>query len=182
MWRNPLDENAVEMAYAKNQVTKLMSFDEFAKHIADHNGVFSRGTVKGVMSDTCTCLVEQLLNGYKVNFGELGTFSISIKCEPAVSMTAFTEKNIKEVNILFTPGEELENLRSKAEFNPVASRLAQAATLKAEKNAQTTVDLAAAKSKSTSTTSGGSSDTGSGSGSGTDSGSGSENPYDPFAD
>ena len=82
MWKNPMDEKAEEKAYARNQVTKVMSFDEFVKHIAAHNGVFTRGTVKGVVSDTCSCLVEQLLNGCKVQFGELGTFGISIQCEP----------------------------------------------------------------------------------------------------
>lgn len=147
MWKSPLDENAVEKAYAKNQVTKLMTFDEFVKHIAEHNGVFTRGTVKGVVSDTCSCLVEMLLNGYKVKFGELGTFGLSITCEPADSLVKFTADNIKEVNILFTPGEDFENLRSKAEFVPVASRAAQTATLKAEKEMQDTVDLAAAKNK-----------------------------------
>ena len=140
-----MDENAVEKAYAKNQVTKVMTFDEFVKHIADHNGVFTRGTVKGVVSDTCSCLVEMLLNGYKVQFGELGVFGISITCEPADSLDKFTAANIKEVNIMFKPGEDFENLRSRAEFTPVASRIAQAATLKAEKNGETTVDLAAAK-------------------------------------
>ena len=58
MWKSPLDETAKEQAYAKNQVTKVMSFDDFVKHISDHNGVFTRGTVKGVVSDTCSCLVE----------------------------------------------------------------------------------------------------------------------------
>ena len=74
-----------------------MTFDEFVKHIADHNGVFTRGTVKGVVSDTCACLVEMLLNGCKVQFGELGTFGISLTCEPAVSMEEFTASNIKTV-------------------------------------------------------------------------------------
>jgi len=161
MWKSPLDENAVEKAYAKNQVTKVMTFDEFVKHIADHNGVFTRGTVKGVVSDTCSCLVEMLLNGYKIRFGELGTFGLSITCIPAESLAKFTADNIKEVNILFTPGEDFENLRSKAEFVPVASRAAQTATLKAEKAGLDTVDLAAAKA-GTGSSSGGSGSTGTG--------------------
>ena len=147
LWKNPLDENAVEKAYAKNQVTKVMTFNEFVKHIADHNGVFTRGTVKGVVSDTCSCLVEMLLNGYKVQFGELGTFGISITCEPAESVEKFTSKNIKEVNILFTPGVDFENLINRAEFNPVASRAVQLATYKAEKTGQPTLDLEAIKNK-----------------------------------
>ena len=152
MWKNPMDENSVEQAYAKNQVTKVMSFDEFVKHISDHNGVFTRGTVKGVVSDTCSCLVEQLLNGYKVQFGELGAFGLTLSCDPAPSLKEFSVDNIKEVNILFTPGPDFENLRSKAEFNLVTSRAIQAASLKAIKANEDTLDLAALRKSNGSST------------------------------
>ncbi len=138
-------------AYAKNQVSEIWSLEKFSKHISDHNGVYSRGTVKGVISDMCECLVEQLLNGHKIQLGELGTFGISISSTGAESIEKFTSKNIKAVNILFAPGEEFENLLNRAEFNLVASRTAQAATLKAEKAGETTVDLAAAKGGATTT-------------------------------
>ena len=142
MWKNPMKDDSDEKAYAKNQVTKVMSFDEFVAHISSHNGVFSRGTVKGVVSDTCSCLVEQLLGGNKVQFGELGTFGLSIQSDPADSMAEFTAKNIKEVNIVFTPGPDFENLRSKAEFKLVTSRAVQAAALKAVKEGEDTINLA----------------------------------------
>lgn len=158
MWKSPLKEDAVEMAYAKNQVRKVLTFDEFVKHISDHNGVFTRGTVKGVVSDTCSCLVEQLLMGNKVQFGELGIFSISITSEPTATLKEFSEDNIKEVNILFNPGEDFENLRSKAEFNLVASRAVQAATIKAVKANETSVDLEAAKKKNDSSDNSGNED------------------------
>ncbi len=147
MWKSPLKEDAVEMAYAKNQVRKVVSFDGFVKHISEHNGVFTRGTVKGVVSDTCACLVEMLLNGYKIQFGELGIFSISITSDPAPTLKDFSVDNIKEVNILFTPGPDFENLRSKAEFNLVASRAVQTASIKALKDGSDTIDLAALKKK-----------------------------------
>ena len=149
MWKNPNVENAVEKAYAKNQVSEIWTLEKFAKHISDHNGVYSRGTVKGVISDMCECLVEQLLNGNKIQLGELGTFGISISSVGADSIEKFTARNIKAVNILFAPGVDFENLLGRAEFNLVASRSAQAATLKAEKAGETTVDLTAAKNKVT---------------------------------
>lgn len=147
MMKSPLLDGDVAMAYAKNQVNEVWSLEKFSKHIADHNGVYSRGTVKGVISDMCECLVEQLLNGNKIKLGELGTFGISVSSKGAESLEAFTSKNIKAVNIVFSPGSDFENLINKAEFNPVASRVAQAATLKAEKAGETSVDLAAAKTK-----------------------------------
>ena len=175
MMRNPLHPELPEKAYAKNQVSEIWSLEKFAKHIADHSGVYSRGTVKGVLSDSCECLVEQLLNGNKVELGELGTFGISLSCEGAPSVKDFTVKNIKAVNILFAPGPDFENLINRAEFNLVASRAAQVATLKAEKAGDDMVDLAAAKNKGTSSdsTGGGSTDNGGGS---TDNGGGQEPP------
>ena len=58
----PHDE-APEMAYGRAQMRESMTFDKFVKHIAEHNGVFSRGTVQGVILDMCECLVEMLLDG-----------------------------------------------------------------------------------------------------------------------
>lgn len=154
-----MNPDAGAKAYAKNQVNEIWTLEKFAKHIADHNGVYSRGTVKGVLSDMCECLVEQLLNGNKIQLGELGTFGISISSTPAESLEKFTAKNIKAVNILFAPGEDFDNLIGRAEFNLVASRAAQNATLKAEKSNEKTVDLEAAKKKNN-TSSGGADNSG----------------------
>lgn len=155
MMKNPANPEAPEKAYAKNQVSEIWTLEKFAKHIADHNGVFSRGTVKGVLSDTCECLVEQLLNGKKVELGELGTFGISLSSEGAPSVKEFSAKNIKAVNILFAPGPDFENLINRAEFNLVTSRAVQAAALSAVKEGMDTVDLTALrKDNSTETPSG----------------------------
>ena len=78
---------------------------------------------------------------------ELGDFWVSLSSVGAESCEKFTSKNITGVNIIFTPGVDFENLIGRAEFNLVASRVAQAATVKAEKMGSDTVDLAAAKNK-----------------------------------
>lgn len=149
MKANPQDPSLPEKAYARNQVTEVWTLEKFCKHIADHNGVYSRGTVKGVISDMCECLVEQLLNGNRIQLGELGTFGISISSEGAESLEKFTSRNIKAVNILFMPGADFENLLGRADFNCVASRVAQEAVLKAEKTGEETLDLASLKNKGT---------------------------------
>ena len=137
-------------AYAKNQVHEIWDLDKFSKHIASHNSGYSRGLVKAILSDMCDCLVEQLLNGNKIKLGSLGVFSVSLSCEGAESIEKFTEDNIKAVNINFNPGVDFENLINQAEFKLVASRIAQAAVLKAEKTGKGTVDLEAAKNKANS--------------------------------
>ena len=146
MLPNPVDKKAAPKAYAKAQANEVMTFRNFTQHIADHGG-YSRGKVKGIGSDMCACLVEMLLQGKKVQLDELGDFWLSLTCEGAESCEAFSADNIKGINIIFSPGVDFENLINKAEFAPVASRAAQAATLKAEKLGVKTVDLEAAKKK-----------------------------------
>ena len=144
---NHLNPGDAPKAYAKNQVREVWDLDKFCKHIASHNAGYSRGMVKAVLSDMCDCLVEQLLNGNKIKLGSLGVFSASISSEGANSIEEFTENNIKAVNINFNPGVDFENLIGQAEFKVVASRIAQAAVLRAEKTGKGTVDLEAAKNK-----------------------------------
>lgn len=146
MLENPIDKTKPSKAYGKAQVSEVMSFRAFVKHIAEHGG-HKRSMVKGVICDMCECLVEMLLEGKKVQLDELGDFWITLTTDGANSMSEFTAANISGVNIIFTPGEDFMNLRSRAEFSPVASRKAQTATLKAEKAGEKTVDLEAAKTK-----------------------------------
>lgn len=140
MMRNSLKPNLPEKAYAKAQVKEVMSFRDFVAHIAEHGG-YKRGQVKGVLSDMCSCLVEQLLEGKKVMLDELGNFWLSISSEGAESCETFTSKNITAVNIIFTPGTDFENLIGRAAFNPVASRSLQTAALKAEKKGENVIDI-----------------------------------------
>lgn len=128
-------------AYAKAQMTELMSFKDFVQHISDHHGVYTRGTVRGVLLDMCECLVEMLLDGKKVQLGEFGNFWVSLNSDGADSAAEFTAANITDVNIVFTPGEDFENLRGRAKFNVVASRAGQAAMLAAEKTGALSIDM-----------------------------------------
>ena len=146
MLPNQMNKEEAPKAYAKAQVKEVMTFRQFVAHIAEHGG-HKRGQVKGVLSDTCSCLVEQLLEGKKILLDDLGDFWLSLTSMGAENCEAFTAKNITGVRIIFTPGEDFENLLGRASFNLVASRTTQAASLKAEKKGEDTVDLAAAKNK-----------------------------------
>ena len=103
MLPNPQDESKPAKAYAKAQVKEVMTFRQFVAHIAEHGG-HKRGQVKGVLSDMCSCLVEQLLEGKKILLDDLGDFWLSLSSEGAESTEAFTAKNITGVKIIFTPG------------------------------------------------------------------------------
>ena len=133
MQSNPTNPEEPEKAYARVQINDVISTQKFINHISEHNGVFSKGTVKGVTTDMVSCLREMLVAGNKVEIEGLGTFGISLSSEGAESMEKFTASNIKSVNLVFKPAEELQNLIQNATFTQVSSRRVQAAALKAEK-------------------------------------------------
>ena len=133
MQSNPTRPEEPEKAYARVQINEVISTQKFINHISEHNGVFSKGTVKGVTTDMVSCLREMLVAGNKVEIEGLGTFGISLSSEGAESMEKFTASNIKSVNLVFKPAEELQNLIQDATFTQVSSRRVQAAALKAEK-------------------------------------------------
>ena len=145
MLSNTANPDETEKAYARVQFNEVFSTKQFINHISEHNGVFSKGTVKGVTTDLVSCLREMLVAGNKVIIDGLGSFSISLSSVGAESMEKFTASNIKSVNLVFKPAVELQNLIKDATFTQVSSRKVQAAVLAAEKKGEGTVDLDAAK-------------------------------------
>ncbi|MCI6181325.1 MAG: HU family DNA-binding protein, partial [Prevotella sp.] len=133
MQGNPTNPEEPEKAYARVQLNEIISTQKFINHISEHNGVFSKGTVKGVTTDMVSCLREMLVAGNKVIIDGLGEFSISLSSVGAESMEKFTASNIKSVNLVFKPAVELQNLIKDATFTQVSSRKVQAAVLAAEK-------------------------------------------------
>ena len=59
--------------------TKTMTYAELCKHMAEHNSVYGEDVCLGVANKLQSCLLEQLLEGKKVQFGDLGTFYLSVK-------------------------------------------------------------------------------------------------------
>lgn len=116
--------------YGVSQVHDVLDLNKFAEHIADHNSPFSKGMVKGILTDAVACLREQMLAGNKVNLGELGSFYPELQTEGAVTTEDFSVENIKAVNVCWLPGKDFKNLRQEAEFRLVPSRAAQADDIK----------------------------------------------------
>ena len=124
-------------AYGEAQVDEILSFDDFCKHLADHNLPFSTGTVKGILTDTVACLREQLLAGNKVKIGDLGGFHVELATKGAKTTDDFNINYIEDVNVRWTPGKSFENLRSEATFQLVPSRKAQADAIEVIRNEDT---------------------------------------------
>ncbi len=124
-------------AYGAAQMNEKLSFDQFCKHIADHNSPFSKGTIQGILTDAVSCLKEQLLAGNRVVVGDLGTFSVELCTKAAKTTDDFNANNIEAVNVNWLPGKPFKNLRDEATFQLVPSRKAQGDAIEVIRNEDT---------------------------------------------
>ena len=139
---NPMEKDAPARYYAFAQSNQVMNLDQFAKHIATHGCVYKRADISAVLTMAVDCLREMLLNGTKVQLGDLGNFYISFSSEGATTADEFNPLiHIKSVNVNWERGIGFLNLKEEAEFNQVAIRSVQKKVLQAVKKGETTVDL-----------------------------------------
>lgn len=139
---NPMDRTAEPKFYASAQCSKVMGMEEFAKHISTHGCVYSRADVRAILTLAVDCLREMLLNGNKVQLGDLGNFYISLNSEGTLTAAEFDPYiHVKSVNVNWERGADFENLKDETEFNQVAIRSIQRKVLKAVNSGETTVTL-----------------------------------------
>ena len=173
------NKNSKSAAYGKffayPVIEETINLDDLAEHMSNHNTPYSKGAIKGMLTDMVGCIKELLLEGKNVKIADLAIFSLGIKNNGgAVSEEAFSvSKNIKGVK-----------LRARATGELIAKNLNLEATLK-KASATTKVAGNGGSNGGGSTPTGGDSNTGgsqnsgtgsvtpSGGGSGSDTGSGS---------
>ena len=159
------DETSVLLTYGTAQTVKTMTLYEFAKHIAEHGSVYGRSDVQAILTMAVDCLREMLLSGYKVNLGDLGDFSVSLRGKGVADANNYNPSvQVKKIRVNWSPGNLFRNLADDAEYCLVPTLRERAALLKAVKAGQTTVDISIPAKPAAG------SGTGSGSGSGTGTG------------
>ena len=65
--------------FAKNVVEETIDLDGLAEHMSNHNSPYSKGVIKGLLTDMINCIKELLLEGKNVKIDDLAIFSIGIK-------------------------------------------------------------------------------------------------------
>jgi predicted histone-like DNA-binding protein len=134
--------------FGKVVTTKTMSYRELVKHMSEHNSIYGEDVCEGVAIKLQSCILEQLLEGKKVQFGDLGTFYLAVKSEGTDKEEDFNlGTNIKGLYLRFAP--------SRHDINDLTSK-----TLKKRASFMNVKDLVESKTKSTSTDSGSGTTTG----------------------
>ena len=77
------NNNSASQAYQKwypRVVTEeTIGLDELAEHMSNHNTPYSKGAIKGILTDAVSCTKELLLLGKNVKYPDLAIFSIGLK-------------------------------------------------------------------------------------------------------
>ncbi len=102
--------------YARIVSLKTMTYPELCKHMAEHNSVYGTDVCLGVANKLQSCILEQLMEGKKVQFGDLGTFYLSTHTTGAVSEEEFNlASHMRGIYLRFQPSRmDLNDLTSKS--------------------------------------------------------------------
>jgi predicted histone-like DNA-binding protein len=65
--------------FAYPEIQETVDLDKLADHMSSHNTVYSKGVIKGMLTDMVGCIKELLLEGKNVKIADLAIFSIGIK-------------------------------------------------------------------------------------------------------
>ena len=135
--------------YGRVASTKTMTYQELCKHMSEHNSVYGEDVCLGVANKLQNCMLEQLLEGKKVQFGELGVFYLSVKSTGADKEEDFNLGiNINGLFLCFAP--------SRTDVNNLSSKM-----LKKKASFVNIKDLIESKTKTTSTSGSDTTDSGS---------------------
>lgn len=90
--------------YARVKAFGTVDLDGLADHIASHGSTFTKADIAGVLYAMQDCILELLLSGQKVRFGDLGTFYLTIKSRPAPTRADYsTAEHVDGVRLRFLP-------------------------------------------------------------------------------
>ena len=141
MRKNPMNENDPEKAYASIQYAGTAQLEQLAQHILDHGSPYTLDMIVGVATALVGCIREHVLEGYKVEVGNLGTFKLSIQSKGAKTLDEFEPTtNIIDTYVEYEPGGYFVDLKDNIQWNQVVNRTIQRAAMRAFKAGRITKD------------------------------------------
>ena len=140
MLANGMNENEPKRAYAYLQSRGTLTIDELADHMVSHGCNYDRGDIIAVIIKLVGCTKELLLDGYRVQLGDLGQLYLSCKSKGAENAEKFTTNHITSINVNLRASKQYADMAQRVSLHRVPTRRAQAATLKAQIEGGTTAD------------------------------------------
>ena len=98
---NPRDTKGEKLWYGTvKHEEPTMTLDDLSKHMSEHNSPYSKGLIKGILTDMVSCIKEKVLEGCKVKINDLAIFSLKVKSKGTADPKQWTvAKNITNVHL-----------------------------------------------------------------------------------
>ena len=88
--------SAYQKWFAYPVIEETIELDGLAEHMSNHNTPFSKGAIKGMLTDMVSCIKELLLEGKNVKISDLAIFSAG---GAAIPDDFSVSKNIRGVKL-----------------------------------------------------------------------------------
>ena len=82
-------------------IGKTVNVDELARHMSEHNTPYSKGAIKGVLTDMIGCIRELMLEGKAVKLDGLAIFSAGIKTKKKGAPTSEEFSTTKHIDSVY---------------------------------------------------------------------------------
>ena len=82
-------------------IGKTVNVDDLAKHMSEHNTPYSKGAIKGVLTDMIDCIRELMLEGKAVKLDGLAIFSAGIKTKKKGALTSEDFSTTKHIDSVY---------------------------------------------------------------------------------
>ena len=158
--------------YARVSYKQTMSVQDMAHHMAEHNTMFSEGSITGILIDFVKCVREQVLMGNTVKIDNLAIFKATVEANALETLYDAEQDKVASATIGTLPegaktGAAVKAIKLLAQSTGEFTRDELKKDAKLAWTDKTKAEIAAAK--------GGNSQSGGTSGSGSNSGPGSQN-------
>ena len=115
---SPLSKENTQKYYAKVITHGEIDLRNLAEKITSIS-TLSTVDIVAVLESLLKVIPEELLSGYIVKLGDLGSFAPSVKSEGSKTEKEFTSKMIKETTILFKPGKYIKKRLKQAKYEKI---------------------------------------------------------------
>ena len=145
MLKNPAHPEEPKKAFAFLQSRSTLTIDEIADHMVSHGCNYDRGDIIAILVKLVSCAKELMLDGYRIQLGDLGKLYLTCKSEGVQEKEKFTRANIKSIDVNFLSSKQFADMIQKVSLHKVPTRKAVAAAFEAELAGNTTADWSASE-------------------------------------
>ena len=84
--------------YAKKAAGKLLTLEDLVAHMAGHNTPYTKGCIRGVLTDMVECIRELAYEGNQVKIENLGIFQVSLKLRTSEHVQSVRTAKFSQLN------------------------------------------------------------------------------------